>query len=810
MAGDFNLPSIVWETNSIKINPVYGLSVNNHALQLIEKFQLKQVVNVPTRPISGNILDLLCIRPHAMLSKIYTETGISDHDIVIGELDLKDLIREYNPTVRSFRNYKKAPINLIATFLESSLPEFTELYIAKASVNDLWKKFMDIINHIQDILIPLSTVKMTNSKNPIWYNLHICKLIKECKVAFKLRLKSATNKNRYESLLLQLSEAKQRAEVAFFEGLNLNVNPAKSWKTVNKFLNRSTIIPGIKDIDGNINFDSFTKADLINSHFGKVFTSDFTDLGPPGLQSVLSSETSLGGFSLSLSSITNTINSFKSTAAGPDGVNIKTLKLLPGHFASFLFLIFNRSFDSSEIPDIWRAAVITPIPKPGVKSDPDNYRPISITCCSCKIFESLISTYIHRYLASENLLFPAQHGFRPGFSCETQLNAFWNDVTISANKGIQVDSVLLDFAKAFDKVPHSLLLKKLSNIGIEKKLIYWVKAFLTNRSQRVIVDGSLSNMVNVLSGVPQGSVIGPLLFIIFINDIAQGICSSIRLFADDCILYRPIASINDVALLQHDLLLIYKWCSSNGMPLNIKKCLSITFSLKSSQIIGLYLLGDKILSRVSSCKYLGVLFSSNLSWSEHINAIFNKANASLFAIQRSFRNCTRRTKELLYFSLVRSLLEYSSTLWDPHGSELEILLDKIQRRAARFVLSRFQQTDSVTDMLTVLKWEPLKTRRKIHRICCFYKVYFEFLGWKCLKPFLPPARFVGRSHHFKVFINNSKIDAYLNSFLQHTSTEWNELPVNIFGDGGIAPGFVAFKNGMKVLLSSNGVEVDCL
>ncbi len=801
MAGDFNLPSVNWDAKLVESNPIYGSTVNRAALQLSLKYGLAQVVNKPTRVVSNNILDLIFVRPDSSFANLVVEQGISDHEIVVGQFKLACLNTENNNKDKFFRNYKKAPVHTIAEFLELEFPKFSSLYSDKVPVEVLFDKFLGIVNHIQDNLIPTSKIKIKNPNNPIWYNSEVIRLQKELKFAFKFRNKSPSHKRRFDLALQKVSEAKQGAEIKFFENLNLNINPAKSWKTVNKFLNKSTSIPGIKDNDGNITFDPFTKATLINSHFSKVFSSG--SLQAAELESNhVSSLLSLGGFSFSVVQIASSIQSFKSTAPGPDGISIKTLKLLPNHFASYLYLIFNSSLSTSKIPDAWKKANITPVPKPGDKSEPDNYRPISITCCCCKILESLIASYIHKYLDIENILSPAQHGFRPGYSCETQLNGFWADVVNSINSGIQVDAILLDFAKAFDKVSHSRLLTKMHAIGIENQLVNWTKAFLTDRTQRVSVDGVLSGEVCITSGVPQGSVLGPLLFIIFINDLAQKIDIPLRLFADDCIIYRPIKSVNDVAILQKCLQMIFAWCIENGMVLNIKKCLCITFSIKTQFIIAIYLLGDIILSRVTSCKYLGINFNSNSSWDEHMGIIFNKAHSSLLAIQRSFKNCTSKTKELLYFSLVRSLLEYASTLWDPHISSKATFLEKIQRRAARFVLNRYGITDSVTDMLKQLNWESLDNRRTVNRLCCFYKVYFEISGWKGLNKFLKPPTFIGRGHEFKVFLNQSKSNIYLHSFIQFTSAEWNNLPLEIFADGTAAPGLSQFKSSIQSFVAA--------
>jgi ribonucleases P/MRP protein subunit RPP40 len=331
-------------------------------------------------------------------------------------------------------------------------------------------------------------------------------------------------------------------------------------------------------------------------------------------------------------------------------------------------------------------------------------------------------------------------------------------------------------------VPHSVLLHKLHNVGIESQLVKWVGAFLSNRCQKVSVSGILSNPVKVLSGVPQGSVLGPLLFLIFINDLPEGVSSSLRLFADDCIIYQEIHSINDVAILQQSLGLLSQWCIDNGMAFNVKKCQCITFTLKHAPIVGLYMLASEVLTRVTECKYLGLTFSSDLTWSAHTRIISGKAMRALFAIQRSFRKCSIKTKESLYFSLVRSLLEYACIVWDPFGAELTLSLEKVQRRAARFVLNRFGRVDSVSTMIETLGWHPLELRRKICRLVAFHHAYSGAGGWVDLHANIIPARFVGRGHQHQVFLPFIRTNACLQSFLPRTSREWNALPIEYLVD----------------------------
>ena len=196
---------------------------------------------------------------------------------------------------------------------------------------------------------------------------------------------------------------------------------------------------------------------------------------------------------------------------------------------------------------------VSAIYKKGEKFKASNYRPVSLICISCKMFEHIIVSNIMRHLDTNNILTDCQHGFRPRRSCETQLITLVDELVKSLNKGKQHDLAILDFSKAFDRVPHERLLRKLDHHGIRGKTLDWIRAFLTDRTQKVAVEGVASEPIHVKSGVPQGSVLGPILFLVFINDLPASIRSSSRLFADDCVVYREIRSDNDCQILQDDL-----------------------------------------------------------------------------------------------------------------------------------------------------------------------------------------------------------------------------------------------------------------
>ena len=250
-------------------------------------------------------------------------------------------------------------------------------------------------------------------------------------------------------------------------------------------------------------------------------------------------------------------------------------------------LAFSASLHQGIVPQDWKQALVTPLYKKGNRSNPANYRPISLTCICSKILEHIVHTNIMSHLINLNILSDSQFGFRKNYSAELQLIKTTHDIALNLNAKSQTDVILLDFSKAFDKVSHQLLLSKLQYYGVAGQLLGWISSFLSGHTQRVVCGGQSSDPVNVASGVPQGSVLGPLLFLLFINDITHHLSSTCRLYTDDCILYRCIDSQSDIDALQEDLKQLEIWEEIWNMKFNIDKCMVLHVTLKRNPILNI-------------------------------------------------------------------------------------------------------------------------------------------------------------------------------------------------------------------------------
>ena len=466
-------------------------------------------------------------------------------------------------------------------------------------------------------------------------------------------------------------------------------------------------------------------------------------------------------------------------AAGPDQLKPIVLQTLHKELAPILKLIFQKSLDTGRLPSIWKKANVSPIFKKGDKTEPANYRPISLTCVLCKVLEHVVASGISKHFTEQNILSELQHGFREKRSCETQLIMLVDELSKSMQSGKQTDLILLDFSKAFDKVAHEKLLLKLHFYGIRGNILNWIKDFLDNRTQSVILNGTNSDNIAVSSGVPQGSVLGPILFLAYINDLPEQVRSRVRLFADDTAMYLALDKQADSEILQKDLEILENWEKLWDMSFNPSKCQVIHVTRRKTPLQTKYHLHGCVLESVPSAKYLGVTISEDLKWSEHINNITKKANQTLGFLKRNIRVHNKDLKSTAYKTLVRPQLEYASTVWSPH-TDLDInKLESVQRRAARWVTRDYQYTSSVSSMLQDLNWRTLDQRRIDSRLVLLYKVTYDLVAIPASDYLIRNTRPSSRNHPIAYRQITTLKDFYKFTFFPRTIIHWNALPHHI-------------------------------
>ena len=446
----------------------------------------------------------------------------------------------------------------------------------------------------------------------------------------------------------------------------------KDPKLIYSYINSKNLVKNdittIRDQSDTLTENKTEIANIINDHFKSVFTEDdgkIPKINKPQIKYEMTWDIINEITRDTIFSRLSALNENKS--CGNDSIRPIVLKRAAAGFCLPLMKLFHISLTQGEVPKEWREANVCPIHKGGSKHEASNYRPISLTPLPCKILESLIRDKILQHLNINGLINPNQHGFVPNKSCMSNLLETIDFITYNLNSDSQTDIIYLDNAKAFDKVSHNKLLIKLESYSINISILKWIEAFLKNRKQRVVIGDSFSDWESVTSGVPQGTVLAPVLFVIYINDLPDQVKSMFKLYADDSKLGAKIENLNDCIQLQEDLDSVINWANEWQMTFNINKCHSVHFSNKKTLKFNFnYSMNNQVLEKSLIEKDLGILISSDLKWDNHISKITNKANSMLAMIKNSFECHDIEVIRPLYLALVRPQLEYVNSVWNPH------------------------------------------------------------------------------------------------------------------------------------------------
>ena len=460
-----------------------------------------------------------------------------------------------------------------------------------------------------------------------------------------------------------------------------------------------------------------------------------------------------------------------SKAMGPDNINPFLIKSMAEVFVKPLTLIFQKSVSSGIVPSAWKEARITPIFKKGNKTEQSNYQPVSLTSIVCKTLEKLVRKSILSHLTENHLLSDKQYGFRSGRSCSLQLLNVMERWTEYVEQHQSWDTIYLDLAKAFDKVAHQRLLKKISSYGIKGALLSWISSFLLDRRQCVSIKGSSSTWKPVDSGVPQGSVLGPIFFIMYVNDIPDIVKSNVWIFADDTKLF---ATTDQTITLQEDLDNLMKWAELWELTFNVIKCKVIHYGQNNPESD--YIMNDKKLESVDEECDLGVNFTRDLKFSQHIAKKVNKANSMLALIKGTFKYLDNHSFLRLYTALVRTHLEFANVVWHPYLRKDIDSLERVQMRATKLV-------SNLKDLPYELRLKELKLPTLAHRrlrgdmIQTFKLV--KRLDDCPLENFFTIAHYNKRGHSYKLEKPRCSLSFTLNQFSYRVINVWNSLPQHV-------------------------------
>ena len=774
--GDFNL-DILKQLPSRKINNV------------CQYFGLDQLISEPTHftETSSSVIDL-----------IFTSNKNNVFLSGIGDPFLHQNMRYHCPVYCVF-NFEKCNSGVFTRNiwlydrgnyedLTIELNETNWNNLKNDNINIYAQNITDTIISAAKRHVPNKNIKVRQS-DPPWLNNTIKKMIRKRKRLFN-KFKSTRNDidfQNYKRFRNKVTNAIRQSKKDHIGKLaeNLKNNtkaPRDWWKTLKTFIKPTltTAIPPLEK-NGCIYSDSKDKADTFNTFFADQSLLDDSNASLPGTIPV--PQAVIGPVTFTPSEVEAVLKSLKTgKAAGPDAINNRLLIELAQPLASPLCDLFNFSLLSGKVPDIWKQANVTPIHKKNDPTDVSNYRPISLLSTIGKVIEKLVHKHVFNFFRDHEILTALQSGFVEGDSTINQLVDIYNSFCKALDDGKEVRAIFFDISKAFDRVWHKGLLYKLQTVGITGSLLQWFTDYLYNRKQRVVLPGGTSDWTTISAGVPQGSILGPLLFLVYINDIVEDINSFIRLFADDTSLYiiveNPFVS---AEILNSDIAKVHRWATEWLVTFNPLKTEEMIFSrkLNKPQHPPIHM-NQQPISQVSSHKHLGLIFSEDLSWHDHFELIKSKAWNRINIMRKLKFQLDRKSLQTIYFSFIRPLLEYADVIWDNCFQYEANELEKIQNEAARIVTGATKLV-SINNLLKETGWELLSTRRKKHKLSLFYKMN-NGLCPSYLTSLVPPTVGNNTIYSLRNATNIQTIHArsqlYYNSFLPSVIRDWNTLPMD--------------------------------
>ena len=805
--GDFNFPEIDWKM------PSSSSSLSTSASELfdfMDKNQLSQTVTKPTR--GNNTLDLIFTNVSRYIAEVSASpTILSDHSLVKALLGFDMLgiapaapCESRNP--HSFRaaDYHNADYDAMNAAFQDV--DWEDMWVLCDRDSTQYLELMKlIILQITLIFSPVNEGPSTAHSQPKKNS--AVTVMKRKRRKLNARIRALQEKNPQSLILPKLIQEVNllvyNIQAGILQNLNrkeekavetIRSNPKYFFSYAKRFQKTKSSIPLLRNSSNQLTSDPLHKAEILQAQYQKVFSdpakadmsSCLESVGlPQGLKS------SFLDFRFSREDIVSALKELDPFSACPDDdVPARILTSCRDELSAPLYILWYDSLTNGFIPQELKSQFITPVYKKDDRIDAANYRPVSLTSHLIKTFERIIRNKLVDYLEGANLISSSQHGFRKKRSCLTQLLSHIEYIYSCLNGNDEVDVIYLDYSKAFDKVDHLVLLEKLKRYGIGGNILRWIEQFLTNRTQTVQVEGTSSSPQPVVSGVPQGTVLGPVLFLLYINDLlptlnhCEGLC-----FADDTKLISRVLGAESTSRIQEDLCRVIEWSTANNMELHEDKFQLLSYPLNSSYMLrqlpfypeNIQYKTPKgyVIEVTDTAKDLGVLVSSDRSWSPQIDQTAQAARKMASWVLSAFRDRSPFVMLTLYKSMVRSKLEYCCPVWNPTKISDIQKLENIQRCFIRKIAGLRDM--SYWDRLKKLKIMSLQRRRERY---CIIQV------WKILNDHAPNDVKMQFNRHprrgIKALIPQINTKAQLSvrsdydsSFGVRAAQLWNILPANI-------------------------------
>ena len=787
LLGDFNLPSLRWGCEDMfdgYITPVDSLFYDTFAVA-----GLRQWVEQPTFLPSGNVLDLILTSEADTIGSVEVLPPFPrcHHSPIIFEYfcptwSLSDEVGD---------GLKRMWFKGDYVAMNSELHGVDwDLTFFDLDADECYDQFKLVLNGLIDRYIPMGNFSVV----PAWLSAPPSSMVRQRAAAWR-RYKSLRNSlgrrhvealsalNTYLALNRDYRSYSRDKQCNYEKHIVSSLGHAP--KLFHSYIRRKKKgrppIGPLTEPNGCVS-DSWEMCEAFVDYFSSVFIG--TDPLLPADHQVF--DGIMDPLHISYESVWELLSGLNgSSAAGHDGLHPQVLKSCASALSYPLCIIFRRSLSSAFLPRDWKHSSIVPIFNSGTRINKKSYRPISLTAVCCKAMERLVVHHSSEFLESNGLLSVNQFGFRAGRSTEDQLLLFYTSIAKWVDKGFVVDVVFMDFSKAFDLVSHSLLISKLRLLGFDNALVNWIESFLADRTMSVTISGSVSTVRDVVSGVPQGSVLGPLLFLIYANHITKDVSSDWKAFADDfkvCVSYprgssSSAAGIDAIRALQRDLDKICDVSRSWNLRLNPLKCYVMRFGTQQTEELAQYYIQDQLLQYVESYKDLGVIVDSSLRFHQHIRALSAKAGGLMGELLRS---TVCRSKEFMlsvFVSHIRPIIDYGSCVWNVGYLGDIRRLESLQRRWTKEI-DGLRDLDYVTRLKSIGLYS-IQGRLLRRDMIMIWKSFNPVVDVG-ISDMFEMARNVGtRGHLFKLSIPVCRSEVLRRSFVVRRVILWNSLPASV-------------------------------
>ena len=734
----------------------------------------------------------MCSNPDDCVAKVLPPIGNSDHATISVSVAYSSPSTTFQPFHRTVFQFGKADWDGFRSFV-ADVPWLTILKLGPDLAADELSQW---INLGMEIYIPSRTYQIKAHSQP-WYTPACAAAIAHRNHFFKKYhlLGTLDSKRLFREARNRCKRVLEDAKQQYANSVACSISTQRLgsrdfWRIANSVLNRnkSSIPPLFHGPE--VLTSPLDKANLFADNF--VSNSTLNDEGHPLPPFPSRTATEVSNPLITPKKIARIIHTLDaSKATGPDGIPVIVLKMCSPELSPVLAKLFNLCLVDSVFPSSWKVASVVPVFKgAGERSDSTNYRPISLLPVISKIFECFVNRQLLGYLEDNDLLTDCQYGFRHSRSTGDLLSVITDHFNMALDRRGEARVVALDISKAFDKVWHNGLLHKLQSYGVSGGMLSIISAFLSYRKLKVVLEGQSSPTRSINSGVPRGPVLGPTLFLVYINDLPDNVLSQLAMYADDSTLYcvspnSSSTSRGEVgASLNNDLENVLNWGNNWLVTFNSKKTKLLSLSRSRDVTFPSLHMGPSTLPEVSHLRLLGLDISTNTGWEMYISGIAKSASMRVGCLYRARKFLPPEVTLYLYKTTIRPLMEYCCHIWAGAPACHLSLLDRVQKRIVNLVGEELGST-----------LQPLSHRRSVASLCLFFR-YFHGKCSTSLSNLVPPVRVFERrtrlsacSHPYTVAVPRCRTKSYSSSFFPRTASLWNSLPGACFPSSFDLPSF---------------------